>query len=118
VVLELALRHVAAALEQLKRSGREDDLPRAWLVEVDVRDALGELQACGDLLTHTLTVARRNELALCEVDGLLWSARRHLALHDRPAAVRDLERARAIVVRTGYQRCRAELRELESSASS
>lgn len=106
-----ARQHLDAAVDGLRRSNRDDHLPRGLLARAAFRRQTGESGAAATDLDEALDIARRGEMSLHLTDWRLESAR--LAAGG-PAALRaeaETHRAEAqkLIDATGYERRLPEL---------
>jgi len=109
-----AAGYLNRAVELLRQSGNEDELPRGLLARAALRriqqntnDALADLDKAEE-------IAQRGQMRLHECDVHLERARLAVVL-GRPDEARErLERARQLVEETGYHRRDEEVEELEA----
>jgi len=112
-----ATEHLDHAVEGLRRSGNEDDLPRGLLARAALRRLRGDLPAAEADLTEALEIAERGSMRLHECDEHLEWARLCRQRGDRDGLERHVTQARRLVEETGYGRRRREVEWLERQVS-
>ncbi|MFL6290532.1 MAG: hypothetical protein ACJ759_06525, partial [Thermoanaerobaculia bacterium] len=109
-----AAEHLDHAVEGLRKSGNEDDLPRGLLARAALRRLRGELAAAEADLFEALEIAERGSMRLHECDAHLEWARLCRGRGDRDGLERHVARARELVKETGYGRRGREMEWLEA----
>lgn len=109
--------HLDQAESHLRRSGREDYVPRGLLARARLGRWLGESERAIQDLTEALDIAERGSMRLHECDAHLEWARYHVSVEDMDGARRHAASARALIVNTGYARRNSELHALSSALS-
>ncbi len=111
--LEEAERRLDDAVEGLRRSGDQDELPRCLLARAELWRCMGDGGKARRDLDEALTIATRGGMRLFEADAHLEYARLHLAEGDSADAREHFAKAKAIVADTGYRRRAKEVAELQ-----
>ncbi|MFY9825490.1 MAG: TIR domain-containing protein [Thermoanaerobaculia bacterium] len=111
--LARSAEHLDRAVEGLRQSGNEDDLPRGLLARATLRHLRGGLTGAGTDLNEALEIAERGSMRLHQCDAHLEWARLSLHQGDAEAARRHLRMARKLVAETGYGRREREVEWLE-----
>jgi tetratricopeptide (TPR) repeat protein len=104
--------HLDQAVEGLRRSGNEDDLPRGLLSRSALRRLRGDLHGAEADLSEALEIAERGSMRLHECDAHLEWARLCRQRGDRVGQQEHVARARRLVEETGYLRRRREVEAL------
>jgi tetratricopeptide (TPR) repeat protein len=99
-----AAEHLGQAVEGLRRSGREDFLPRSLLARVILRRMRGDLAGAEADLSESLEIAERGSMRLHECDARLEWTRLCRQRGDQETAERHLAQAQKIIEETGYFR--------------
>jgi tetratricopeptide (TPR) repeat protein len=110
-----ATEHLDQAVEGLRQSGNEDDLPRGLLARGDLRRLQKDWPGAEADLSEALEIAERGLMRLHECDAHLEWARLCEDRGDREGAERHRTKARKLVEETGYGRRRGEVEALEPS---
>ena len=113
-----AVEHLDHAVEGLRQSGCEDDLPRGLLARGTLRRLRGDLPAAEADLSEAMEIAERGSMRLHECDAHLEWARLCRQQGDRNGLERHVTRARELVEEAGYGRRRREVEWLERQLSS
>jgi tetratricopeptide (TPR) repeat protein len=112
-----AATHLDQAVSYLRRSGREDYVPRGLLARARLGRWLGHPERVTQDLTEALDIAERGSMHLQACDAHLEWARYHVSLGDLDAARSHVKSAMILVASTGYGRRQAELEALLSAVS-
>ncbi|MCP4654989.1 MAG: hypothetical protein GY856_06170, partial [bacterium] len=112
-----AAEHLDRAVDVLRQSGQEDDLPRGLLARAALHRLRGDAPAAAADLAEAEEIAERGHMRLHEADAHLEWTRLHLRTGDGDAARRHFERAREMVASTGYGRREREVAYLASRLS-
>jgi tetratricopeptide (TPR) repeat protein len=110
-----AAKHLSHAVEDLRRAGRENHLPRGLLARSALRRFQGDLAGAEADLSEALEIAERGSMRLHECDAHLEWARLCRQHGDRAGLDRHVARARRLVEETGYGRRRREVEWLEGN---
>jgi tetratricopeptide (TPR) repeat protein len=105
-----AQKELDQAVEGLRRTGRQDCLPRGLLARAELYRVKGDFDRARRDLDEASLIAARGGMGLFEADCRLESARLALAAGDKASARPHLDAARALIARTGYHRRDADLR--------
>jgi len=108
-----AAEHLDRAVEGLRQSGNEDDLPRGLLARATFHRLRGNQSAAAADLSEAQEIAERGGMRLHACDAHLGWARLALQQGDAAAAREPVARARQLVNETGYQRREREVAWLE-----
>jgi tetratricopeptide (TPR) repeat protein len=109
--------HLDQAVTYLRRSGRDDYVPRGLLARARLGRWLGDRERVVQDLTEALDVAERGSMQLHACDAHLEWARYHVSLGDVDAARPHVTSAMVLVASTGYGRRQAELDALLAAVS-
>jgi tetratricopeptide (TPR) repeat protein len=115
--VDLAARHLDEAVSYLRRSGREDYVPRGLLARARLGRWMGDGERVLQDLTEALDIAERGSMQLHACDARLEWARYHVSLGDLDAARPHVTSAMVLVAFTGYGRRQAELEALLTAVS-
>jgi hypothetical protein len=115
--------HMKDAVDFLRRSGNQDDLPRALLSRALFRAATGAFDGARDDLDEAFEIAERGPMKLHLTDIHLHRARLFGLIGDRPetypshwgTARDDLDKARKLIDECSYGRRREELEDAEAA---
>ncbi|HZF10577.1 MAG TPA: toll/interleukin-1 receptor domain-containing protein [Thermoanaerobaculia bacterium] len=110
----LAAEHLDRAVEGLRQSGNEDDLPRGLLARAAFHRLRKNPAAATADLSEALEIAERGGMRLHLCDAHLEWARLDLQQGDTEAARKHVAAARKLVNETGYQRREREVAWLET----
>jgi tetratricopeptide (TPR) repeat protein len=108
-----AATHLEQAVDWLRQSGNQDDLPRGLLARAELRRVTGDLQRARADLEEALSIATRGGMRLHEADCYLAYARLYLAGGEEEKARESLAKARRMIGEMGYHRRDGEVAELE-----
>jgi tetratricopeptide (TPR) repeat protein len=108
-----AAGHLDQAVDGLRRSSNQDEVPRGLLARAAQRRATGAHDRARADLDEALSIATRGGMRLHETDCHLEYARLCLATGETDAAREHLARAKAMVADTGYHRRDGEVAALE-----
>ncbi len=111
--LTKAAEHLGHAVEGLRQSGYQDDLPRGLLARAALRRLQGDLAGAEADLGETLEIAEWGSMRLYECDAYLEWARICWQLGDWEGLAKHVTQARKLVEETGYGRRRREVDWLE-----
>lgn len=103
------------AVDELRQSGRDEELPRALLARAGLRRFLGDGHGAEIELGEVEEIAERSGMRLLGCDAHLERARLALAGGATGAARVHTEAARAIIADTGYRRRDRELAALDTA---
>jgi tetratricopeptide (TPR) repeat protein len=106
--------HLNQAVIHLRRSGREDYVPRGLLARARLGRWLGDSERVIQDLTEALDIAERGSMRLHECDAHLEWARYLVSIENLDAAHSHVASAKALIASTGYGRRQAELAALSS----
>lgn len=109
--------HLDHAVIHLRRSGREDYVPRGLLARARLSRWLGESERAVQDLTEALYIAERGSMRLHECDAHLEWARYCMSIGNMDGARPHAASARALILNIGYARRNAELEALSSALS-
>jgi tetratricopeptide (TPR) repeat protein len=109
--------HLDQAVIYLRRSGREDYVPRGLLARARLGRWLGEGERAIQDLTETLDIAERGGMRLHQCDAHLEWARYQVSIGDIDGARLHAASARTLIISTGYARRNPELDALSSPLS-
>ncbi len=112
-----AAEHLNHAVEGLRRSGQEDDLPRGLLARAALHRQRGDLTGAEADLFEALEIAERGRMRLFECDAHLEWARLCRQRGDQAGQQEHVARARRLVEETGYERRRREVEALTPDPS-
>jgi tetratricopeptide (TPR) repeat protein len=110
--LALAGSHFQQAVDGLRRAGTQHHLPLGLLARAALHLHTGKLDLAHRDLDDALSLSTRCEFRLHECDAHLGLARLALAERDPARARAHLDKARALITKTGYHRRDEELSEL------
>jgi tetratricopeptide (TPR) repeat protein len=110
-----AVKHLDYAVEGLRRSGAEHQVPCGLLARATLHRFRGDLPAAEADLSEALEIAERGSMRLHECDAHLEWARLCRQRGDRADMERHMSRARKLVEETGYGRRRREVEWLEAN---
>jgi len=110
-----ATTHLEQAVEGLRRSGQQDDLPRGLLARAELRRVRGEFVRAKTDVDEAMTIATRGGMRLFEADAHLEYARLYLAQGETTPAREHLTKAAAMIEEMGYHRRDPEVAELEKT---
>lgn len=108
-----ATQHLNEAVAGLRKAGHEQELPRGLLARAALHRVTGNLAAARTDLTEALDIAERGHMRLHETDAHLEWARVGLSSGEPEAARVHVEKARALLNATGYERRSREVEWLE-----
>jgi tetratricopeptide (TPR) repeat protein len=106
--------HLDQAVEGLRRTGAQDDLPRGLLARAELRRIAGNFDTARADLDEALAIAERGSMRLHQADAHLEYARLHLALGDKDKARESLATASQMIDDMGYHRRDGEVQELKA----
>jgi tetratricopeptide (TPR) repeat protein len=112
-----AAEHLDHAVEGLRQSCNEDDLPRGLLARAALHRLRGNRAGAAADLSEALEIAERGGMRLHACDAHLEWARLDLQQGDAAAARKHVELARRLVNETGYKRREREVAWLEGRIS-
>jgi hypothetical protein len=114
-----ATSHLQQAVDGLRRSGQQDELPLGLLARAALRTHTHAFADARRDIDEALALATRCGFRLHEADAHLAHARLSLAEDppDPTAARAHLARARALIAATGYHRRDAELEALTAACA-
>lgn len=112
-----AATHLDQAVTYLRRSGREDHVPRGLLARARLGRWLGQGDRVVQDLTEALDLAERGGMRLHACDAHLEWARYHFSLGALDRARPHVRAAMLLVASTGYGRRQAELQSLLTAVS-
>lgn len=105
-------RHMAAAVEHIRRAVRVDELPPALLARSELYRVKRDFEDARRDLDEAMMIAKRGRMRLHEADCHLEYARLHLATGDREEARKSAAKAKEMIEQMGYHRRDRELLEL------
>ena len=111
--LSEAAGHLNQAVDGLRQSGQQDDLPRGLLARADLLRVTGDLPAAERDLEQALAIAERGSMGLHQANAHLEYTPLHLAMDERDKARESLATAKKMIGDTGYHRRDGEVEELE-----
>ena len=111
--LSQAAAHLERAVDGLRQSGNQDDLPRGLLARAELRRVTGDMDGAQRDLEEALSIATRGGMRLHEADCHLEYARLHLACGEKEKARESLAKAKGMIEEMGYHRRDGEVAELE-----
>jgi tetratricopeptide (TPR) repeat protein len=114
--LARAARHLEQAVNDLRRTERQDHLPFGLLARAALHTHNGAFPEARRDLDETLTLSTRCGFRLHETDAHLGYARLRLAEGNPAAACPHLDKARVLIDATGYHRRDGELARLDAAA--
>ncbi len=106
--------HLDQAVDGLRQSGYQDDIPRGLLARAALHRVRGEFEPARRDLDEAMLIAERGGMGLFQADGHLESARLYLAMGEETEAREHLATAKEMVGRMGYHRRDGEVAELEA----
>jgi tetratricopeptide (TPR) repeat protein len=106
---QTAREQLTAAVDGLRRSGNQDDIPRALLSRAWLRSVGGDADGARADLDEAWQIAERGPMRLFMADIYLYRAR---LFHDRES----LSEARVLIEKCGYRRRKEELEDAEAAA--
>jgi tetratricopeptide (TPR) repeat protein len=109
-----AAEHLNQAVDGLRQSGNQDDVPRGLLARAELYMAQGEIDKAQHDLDEAMTIAERGEMGLHQADCHLGYARLYLAMADEDKAREHLVIARKMIEQRGYHRRDHEVKEQEA----
>jgi len=107
-----AAEYLDQAVEGLRKSGQQDELPRGLIARAELRRHAGSFSQARQDLDEALDIARDGELRLLIADACLEFTRLFLALGERVSARERLAEAEELIRVCGYGRRREEAAEL------
>lgn len=107
-----ALQEVEKAIDELRRAGRQDELPRALLVRASLERITSDWEGASGDLCEAMEISQRGAMRLYEADCHLEAARLELARGRLGVALSSLAAARHLIEAIGYHRRDRELAEL------
>lgn len=118
--IDQARSHAQSAVDTLRKSGQQDELPRGLLTRAEVHRFTDDPDAARSDLEEAMAIATRDpagHMKLHETDCHLGFARLEVDAK-KPELARDhLAAAEALIDETGYHRRDAELAELQQAAA-
>ena len=114
---EKAAHYLDQAVDGLRQSGQQDELPRGLLARATLHRTHGAFERAQRDLDEAMTIAARGGMRLHETDAHLEYARLYLAIADLgglDAAREHLAKAKVLVADTGYHRRDEEVTALEA----
>jgi tetratricopeptide (TPR) repeat protein len=111
--LEQAAYHLNRAVDGLRQSGNQDEVPRGLLARAALHRVQGQYDDAQRDLEEALAIATRSSMRPYEADCHLEYARLHLAQGQKAQARRHLDEARAMIEEMGYHRRDEEVAALE-----
>jgi tetratricopeptide (TPR) repeat protein len=116
--IDPACRHLAAAVDGLRRAGQQDDTPRGLLSRAWLRSVQGDADGALADLDEAWQIAERGPMRLHLADILLYHARLFHSVKPYPwkSAKDDLALARKLIYECGYHRRDEELADAEAAA--
>jgi tetratricopeptide (TPR) repeat protein len=109
-----AAEHLNQAVDGLRQSGNQDEVPRGLLARAELYRAQGEFDKAQQDIEEALTIAERGEMGLHQADCYLEYARLYLAMGDDARTQEHLVIAREKIEQMGYHRRDREVEELEA----
>lgn len=109
---EIASRHLKKAVDGLRQAGRLDQLPRGLLARSELRTAIEDERAKGDL-KEAISIAESGQMELHQADCHLVYARSYLLQGKGDMARASFLKAKSMINRLGYHRRDGEVVELE-----
>jgi tetratricopeptide (TPR) repeat protein len=109
-----AAEHLNQAVDGLRQSGNQDDVPRGLLARAELYRVQGEFDRAQHDIEEAMTIAERGEMGLHQADCHLEYARLYLAMKDADRTLEHLAIAREMIEQMGYHRRDREVEELEA----
>ncbi|MGB7000851.1 MAG: TIR domain-containing protein [Halobacteriota archaeon] len=109
-----AAEHLNQAVDGLRQSGNQDDVPRGLLARAELYRVQAEYEKAQHDIEEAMTTAKRGEMGLHQADCQLEYARLYLAMRDEDRAREHLTIAREMIVQMGYHRRDHEVEEVEA----
>ena len=107
-----AAEHLDQAVDGLRQSGNQDEIPRGLLARAALHRVRGDFEPARRDLDEAMAIAERGGMGLHQADGHLEYARLHLAMGEEAEARAHLATAKEMVERMGYHRRDGEVAEL------
>jgi len=108
-----AAAHLEQAVDGLRQTGRQDELPRGLLARAELRRVMGNMAGAQRDLDEALSIAIRGGMRFYKADCHLEYARLHLACGEKEKARQSLAKAKGMIEEMGYHRRGGEVAELE-----
>lgn len=108
-----AAEHLDQAVDGLRKSGQQQELPRGLLARADLHLARKDFDRAKHDLDDAMTIATRGGMGLHQADAHLEYARLHLATGETKKARESLAKAKEMIDRMGYHRRDKDVKELE-----
>jgi tetratricopeptide (TPR) repeat protein len=109
-----AAEHLNQAVEGLRQSGNQDDVPRGLLARAELYILQSEFERAQHDIEEAMTIAERGEMGQHQADCHLEYARLYLAMRETNKAREHLAIAREMIEQMGYHRRDHEVKELEA----
>ena len=109
-----AAEHLNKAVDGLRQSGNQDDIPRGLLAKAELYRMQGEFERAQHDIKEAMTIAERGEMGLHQADCHLEYARLYLAMKETDKAREHLAIARKMIEQRGYHRRDRKVEELEA----
>lgn len=110
--LTQAAKHLGLAVEGLRNAGAQHHLPLGHLARAELHLHKRDFASAQRDLDEAMRIATRSGMLLHQTDAHLGFARYHLALGQPHEAKPHLDKARALIAKTGYHRRDAALQAL------
>jgi tetratricopeptide (TPR) repeat protein len=108
-----AAEHLKQAVDGLRQSGNQDDVPRGLLARAELYRVQGEFEKALRDIEEAMTIAERGEMGLHQADCHLEYARLYLARGKKEDARKCLDIAKEMVDKMEYHRRDKDLKEIE-----
>jgi tetratricopeptide (TPR) repeat protein len=108
-----AEKHLNQAVDGLRKSGQQDDLPRGLIARAELYRVQGTFNKAQHDLDEATTIAERGSMGLYQADCHLGYARLFLAMGEKEKTPKELGIAKEMIGKMGYHRRDGEVKELE-----